>query len=92
MVSLSARSALGPVLGIVFLLSAVPPLHAQGDASIWSSAVPDFPAQLDLVPVGGSGQVNGGFTLGTRFDPAAKSAVQVGIRGQERGCIFASRQ
>ena len=45
-------------------------------ASEWDSAT--VPVASVIVPVGGSGQVNGGFVTGERY------GVQVGIRAQER--------
>ncbi|MEO1087574.1 MAG: hypothetical protein AAFY88_25325, partial [Acidobacteriota bacterium] len=57
---------------------------AGGDASVWDSAVPQpvDPATGTVFPIGGSGQVNGEFILETV--DLGDSALQVGIRVQER--------
>lgn len=54
-------------------------VSAGADACVWDSAVPQVPPVLG---VGGSGQVNGEFILDT-VDLGA-SAIQIGIRAQER--------
>ena len=46
-----------------------------GDASEWSS---DTAPEIGIIPVGGMGQVNGGFVTAERL------GIQVGIRAQER--------
>ena len=55
------------------------------DASEWDSAT--VPVTAVIIPVGGSGQVNGQFVTGERY------GVQVGIRAQERftGPLLATR-
>lgn len=49
------------------------------DASVWDSGVPATETQI---PVGGSGQLNGAFILDTV--DLGDSAIQIGIRAQER--------
>lgn len=70
------------LLAVVFFL-AVTPVSADvvegTDASVWDSNVA---ASTILDPVGGSGQLNGEFVVDT-LDQGA-SAIQVGLRAQER--------
>lgn len=58
----------------------------EGEVSEWVSGMPNVPARL--FPIGGAGQVNGGFVV------AERNGVQIGIRAQERlvGPLPSTRQ
>jgi PEP-CTERM motif len=57
---------------------------AAGNVSVWDSTVASDPAN-GIFPIGGSGQVNGGFIIDTVNDrPIPDASVQVGIRAQKR--------
>lgn len=67
--------------GLLTLVAAAPSAAQEQSrfgvlASEWDSATVAVPSVI--VPVGGSGQVNGGFVTGERY------GVQVGLRAQER--------
>lgn len=64
--------------------AALPPIASASpvlgtDASVWDSSVPNTGL---LLPVGGSGQLNGEFVVENHVDQG--SALQVGLRAQER--------
>lgn len=71
--------------GLLLALAFASPLWADftfGDASVWDSTVAP---SATLVPIQGSGQINGEFTLDTYTGTMAGiSAIQVGLRAQER--------
>lgn len=74
------------VCGLWLTLTTLSPLHADvtfgDDASVWDSTVSPT---ATLLPIGGSGQINGEFTLDTYTGTMAGiSAIQVGLRAQER--------
>ena len=79
------KSYVGGAAALLTLLSmcSTPAAQAQvslgADASVWSSSVPQVPP---ILGIGGSGQVNGEFTLNTV--DYGDSAFQVGIRASER--------
>ena len=60
------------------LASAMPVLSFDADASEWSSATAPVPGVI--LPIGGSGQVNGNFTL--LDDP--DTGIQIGLRANDR--------
>lgn len=53
------------------------PITVGADASIWDSNLEENP-NAGIYPVGGSGQINGEFTI------AERNGVQIGLRIQER--------
>jgi hypothetical protein len=63
-------------------ITGVDPAAAAGNASVWDSIVP---AEPGVLPIGGSGQLNGEFIISSdRFQPGDDFPIEIGIRAQQR--------
>ena len=72
MLTIGTASAKGPASGSGNVMVGT-------DVSVWDSDFGDPSAlSVPLAPIGGSGQVNGGFTI------AERNGIQIGLRAQER--------
>lgn len=72
---------------LAILIVSIPQASAAtvfgADASVWDSTVP-IDSVTGIYPIGGSGQINGEFAIETVEDTNANTAIQIGLRAQER--------